>query len=469
MAPGAPALAAFVSELRFADLPAPVIARTQELFLDWLAAALAGRGAAPVRTLEEFALAMGPDCGGSEILVSRRSTSPWLAALVNAAASHVVEQDDIHNASVVHPATVVFPPALAAAQALGRSGADLITAAVAGYEVACRVGAYLGPTHYRVFHSTGTAGTLGAAAAVAHLLRLGADATGDALGSAGTQAAGLWEFLRDAADSKQLHTAKAASDGLLAAYLAQAGFTGAKDILTGAQGMGAGMAVDPDPSRLTEGLGARWAVLQTSFKYHASCRHTHPCADAMLEVMRRHALTADQIKGVRAHVYRAALDVLGTVQEPRSVHQAKFSMGFVLALIAVRGHVSVSDFGDATVRDPALRAFARRVQMVEDPDIDAAYPEHWMGRVVVQTQAGETVEALVQTPKGDPDNPLTRAELEAKALHLAQFAGGADAGEASRLINTAWTLPDVPTLGPLLTPPGAAPCGAKPHAREASV
>ena len=449
---GAEALAAFVSGLRFAQIPVQVVGRTEELFLDWLASALAGKGAEPVRALESFTRAMGPPAGPSEILVSRRLSSPWFAALVNAAASHVVEQDDIHNRSVVHPGTVVFPPALAVAQALGRSGRDLITAAVAGYEVACRVGEYLGPTHYRVFHSTGTAGTLGAAAAVARLLGLGVDATRDALGSAGTQAAGLWEFLRDAADSKQLHTAKAASDGLLAAYLAREGFSGARDILTGARGMGAGLSARPEQRCLTEGLGEAWAVLETSFKYHASCRHTHPCADALLELMRRHALSADDIKRVRAHVYRAAFDVLGPVGEPRSVHQAKFSMGFVLALMALRGHATVADFGATSIRDPALLDFARRVEMVVDPQIEAAYPRRWMGKVVVKTLTGSEFEHRIKTPKGDPDNPLSRTELEDKVLRLARFASGADEAEARGLIDTAWSLHATEALGALLAP-----------------
>ena len=153
--------------------------------------------------------------------------------MVNAAAAHVVEQDDVHNGSVFHPAAVVFPPALAVAQALGRSGRDLLTAAVAGYEVGIRVGEFLGRSHYKIFHTTGTAGTIAAAVTVGRLLNLDAGQMLHALGSAGTQAAGLWEFLRDAADSKQLHAAKAAADGLTAAYLARDGFTGARHILEG--------------------------------------------------------------------------------------------------------------------------------------------------------------------------------------------------------------------------------------------
>ncbi|HEX6363642.1 MAG TPA: MmgE/PrpD family protein, partial [Albitalea sp.] len=194
-------LAAFASDLRFDELPPTVVARTEDLFVDWLGSALAGKGARPVQAIERFAVAMGPGEGGAEVLVSRRRTSPYFAAMVNAAASHFAEQDDVHNGSVFHPAAVVFPPALALAQSLGRSGRDFIAACVAGYEVGIRVGEFLGRSHYKIFHTTGTAGTLAAAAAAGHLLRLTPEQMQHALGSAGTQAAGLWEFLRDAADS----------------------------------------------------------------------------------------------------------------------------------------------------------------------------------------------------------------------------------------------------------------------------
>ena len=166
-------LASFLSGVRFEDLPDGVVERTKELFLDWAASALAGKNARPVRILERFAETMGPAEGPSEVLVSRRHTSPLFAALVNGAASHVVEQDDLHNESVFHPATVVFPATLAVAQQTGASGRDLRAASVVGYETGVRVGSYLGRSHCRVFHTTGTAGTLAAAAAVSCLL--GAD------------------------------------------------------------------------------------------------------------------------------------------------------------------------------------------------------------------------------------------------------------------------------------------------------
>ncbi|HEY7356218.1 MAG TPA: MmgE/PrpD family protein [Ktedonobacterales bacterium] len=443
-------LATFLVGLRFEQLPAAVIERTKDLLLDWVASALAGRSARPVRILESFARTMGPDDGPAEILVSRRRTSPLFAALVNGASSHVVEQDDVHNGAVFHPATVVFPAVLAAAQASGATGREVLTAAAVGYEAGVRVGAFLGRSHYRVFHTTGTAGTLAAAGGVAHVLGADEQTMQHALGSAGTQAAGLWEFLRDAADSKQLHTAKAAADGLLAAYIARDGFTGAKQILEGEQGMAAGMSSDADISRLTDGLGERWAILETSFKFHASCRHTHPAADALLQAMGEHQLTAEQIARVRAHVHQAAIDVLGPVTDPQTVHQAKFSMGFVLALIALYGHAGVTDFTDDALRNPQLRAFLDHVEMTLDPEIDSAYPARWIGLVEVETVDGRRFVSRVDVPKGDPGNSLSRAELEEKARRLAAYQQGASPGELEQLRARIWRLDDEPHVRDLL-------------------
>ncbi len=443
-------LAAFLAGLRFERLPAEVIEITKDLFLDWVASALAGRSARPVQILERFAGLMGPGDGPCEILVSRRRTSPLFAALVNGAASHVVEQDDVHNGAVFHPATVVFPAVLAAAQASGASGRAALAAAVVGYEAGVRVGAFLGRSHYRVFHTTGTAGTLAAAAGAAHVLGADAQTMLHALGSAGTQAAGLWEFLRDAADSKQLHAAKAAADGLLAAYIARDGFTGARRILEGEQGMAAGMSSDADVSRLTSGLGERWAALETSFKYHASCRHTHPAADALLQAMQAHQLTAGQINRVRAHVHQAAIDVLGPVRDPQTVHQAKFSMGFVLALIALYGRAGVTDFTDEALRDPAIRAFLDRVEMALDSEIDGAYPQRWIGLVEVETVDGRRIISRVDVPKGDPGNSLSRAELADKARLLAVYRRGASDEEIERVMARIWQLDQEPHLCDLL-------------------
>lgn len=442
-------LAAFAANLRFEDIPAPVLRRAEDLLLDCLASILAGASARPVLAIDRYAAAMGPADGPSEILINRRRTSPVFAAMVNAAAAHVVEQDDVHNGSVFHPAAVVFPPALAVAQALGSSGRDLLVAAVAGYEVGIRVGEFLGRSHYKIFHTTGTAGTLAAAVTTGRLLGLSPEAMLHALGSAGTQAAGLWEFLRDAADSKQLHTARAAANGIAAAYLAHAGFTGARHILEGPQGMAAGMSSDADPSRLTDRLGTRWALAETSFKFHASCRHTHPAADALQQVLREHNLTEAGIDRVVAHVHQGAIDVLGPVVDPRTVHQSKFSMGTVLGLIARKGRAGLPEF-DAALDDPAVAAFRARVTMELDPEVDAAYPQRWIGKVTVLTRDGRTLHGRVDEPKGDPGNTLSRDEIEAKTLSLGRYADAATDAELRGLIDAIWNLEKAERIGALL-------------------
>jgi 2-methylcitrate dehydratase PrpD len=445
-------LARFAAELQFDAIPTAVVRRAEDLLLDWIGSALAGKGARPVESIERFALAMGPSAGLSEVLIARRRTSPLFAAMVNAAASHFAEQDDVHNGSVFHPGAVVFPPALAVAQAQGLSGRDLLTAAVAGYEVGIRVGEFLGRSHYKVFHTTGTAGTLAAAAATGRLLGLSAEAMQHAFGSAGTQAAGLWEFLRDAADSKQLHTAKAAADGLLAAYLAQDGFTGAKRILEGAQGMAAGMSSDADPAKLTDRLGERWALTETSFKWHAACRHTHPAADALLKIVVDHDLAATDIARVTAHVHRAAIDVLGPVTDPSTVHQAKFSMGTVLGIIATFRRAGLAEF-QQHFRDPRVVALRDRVHMVIDDDVDAVYPRRWIGKVEVTTTDGRTLAARIDEPRGDPGNTLSRAELLDKAVRLAEFSGAATRAEMRGIARRVFSLADAPELGILLRAP----------------
>ncbi len=444
-------LAHFASTLRYDDIPEPVLRRAEDLFFDWFGSALAGKAGHPVRAIEAFAAEQGPANGRAEVLISRRKTSPLFAALVNGAASHYAEQDDVHNGSVFHPAAVIFPAVLAVAQDRGLSGRDMIVAAIAGYEAGIRIGEFLGRSHYKIFHTTGTAGTVASAIAVGRLIGLDPQQMQHAMGSAGTQAAGLWEFLRDAADSKQLHTGKAAADGLTAALLAEKGFTGAKQILEGKQGMGAGMSQAANPSALIDRLGERWATIETSFKYHASCRHTHPAADALQKVMRDHGLAAADIAEVITQVHQGAIDVLGPVVDPKTVHQAKFSMGTVLAMVALRGAAGVNEF-EAHYKDEDVADFRVRVKMVLDEEVDGAYPAYWIGKVTVHTRDGRVLHGRVDEPKGDPGNTLTRPELEAKALQLADFGKAATPDEMRQVFKRLWNICNETGLQALLPP-----------------
>jgi 2-methylcitrate dehydratase PrpD len=238
---------------------------------------------------------------------------------------------------------------------------------------------------------------------------------------------------------------------LLAALLAEKGFSGAKQILEGSKGMAAGMSQDANPDCLTDRLGERWATIETSFKYHASCRHTHPAGDALQQVMKEHQLSADQIAQVTTHVHQGAIDVLGPVVNPTTTHQAKFSMGTVLGLLAVHGRAGVREF-DQSYRDKEVGDFCQRVSMVLDHEVDGAYPVRWIGKVTVKTTDGRELHGRVDEPKGDPGNTLSRPELEQKAIELAEFAGAATAAEMHEAFNGLWAICDNPSVSDLLAP-----------------
>ncbi|WP_349256157.1 MmgE/PrpD family protein [Banduia mediterranea] len=432
------ALASFAATLTCEHIPDPVLRRAEDLFLDWFACTLAGRTGEPIRILEGW-VERHARSGDAELLTSRRRVDALFAAMLNSAASHMVEQDDVHNGSVFHAAAVVFGPALALAQARNASGAQLLEAIVAGYEVGVRVGEYLGRAHYKRFHTTATAGCLAAAAATGRLLNLDPERMLWAFGSAATQAGGIWEYLREGAHSKQLHCAHAAAAGITAAELAADGFTGATRALEGAGGMGAAMSEHADPARLVDGLGSRWTLAESSFKFHASCRHTHPAGDALLALMQRERLTHEDIADVLCGVHQSALDVLSPIVEPKSVHQSKFSMGTVLGLLAVYGRAQLPDF-EQHYLEPRVVALRNKVRMQLDPEVDAAYPARWIGKVWVRTVDGRSLEARMDEPKGDPGNTLSRAELEDKAQRLAVFADGASPAEMRSVIARAWNL-----------------------------
>nr|MBA3417033.1 MmgE/PrpD family protein [Chloroflexia bacterium] len=260
-------LARFVAEARWADLPPATVAATELATLDWFGSVLAGAHEPPARIAREVALGFGRSDEATVFPAGRASAAA--AALANGVAGHVLELDDIHKGSTVHGAAPILPAALAVAEREGASGQAFLLAVALGYEAALRVGEAVNPSHYRFFHPTGTAATFGAAAAAGSLLGLDADRMLDAFGTAGTTAAGLWEFNADGAMSKHLHPGKAAFNGVLAADLARLGFTGASRILEGERGFFAAMSDGAAPSRITDGLGERWKVEENGYKLHA--------------------------------------------------------------------------------------------------------------------------------------------------------------------------------------------------------
>lgn len=403
------------------------------LVLDWLGSALAGLGTDTGRIFLEYARLQ--PAGKVTLLGLAEGRSVEVAALVNGALSHIVEMDDVERESVTHPAAVVIPAALAVAERVGASGLDLLAAVVAGYEMMVRVGAALGAEHYYHFHNTATAGVFGAAAAAGWLLNLDRDRLVWALGNAGTQAAGLWQFNEEGALTKPLHPGRAAANGVLAATLSRLGLTGARTILEGDRGFFAGLAPRGQPLRVTDRLGDQDEPLRVhaiSIKPHASCRHTHAPIDAALALRAQLPADAD-IQRVAVSTYTAAL-TLCDKPDPRTAPDAKFSLQYCVASALLRGRVGLAEFADAALADGAVRALLARTEVAVDPARDAAYPAHWSAAVRVTLTDGRTFEASQDRPKGDPENPLTPEELEAKFRGLAQ-AGGIGAAHIDALLD----------------------------------
>ena len=416
-------LSAFLVATQSTDIPDPVINDAKYYTLDWLGSAIAGTETEPGRMLLAYAVSQAGQ--GATVIGLGEERNADLAALTNGALSHIVEMDDLHRASVVHPAAPVIPAALAMAEREGRSGLDFLTAVVLGYEVAIRIGEAVGRSHYRFWHNTATCGVFGAATAAGWLLGLDAEQMVWALGNAGTMAAGLWEFIADGAMSKHLHAGRAASSGVLAADLARRGFTGARRILEGEQGFFAATSSDARPDLVVAGLRhdmADYKIAGVSIKPYPSCRHTHPAIDAALALRQEDELAPEHIEEVEVATYQAAL-ALTDNPFPTHPYAAKFSLQYCVACALARGRVGLDDFGPEALEDEAVRRLMAKMSVGLSEELDDHYPQEWPARVQVALADGRKLAQLVKVPKGDPENPLTQAELEEKFRLLTAGTG----------------------------------------------
>lgn len=409
------ALAKYSVGMTYEKLSPEVVSFTKLCILDYFGSAIAGSDKQPIQMISDLM----EELGGTEqaSLFTGGKTSVLQAALVNGASSHVVELDDIHKGSIIHAATVVIPAALAIAEWKELSGKDLITAIVAGYEVCYRIGEAVSPSHYYYWHNTATCGTFGAAIAAAKLLQLTEEETIHALGNAGTQAAGLWEFIVDGAMTKQLHSGKAAMNGALAALLAEKGFTGPLKILEGNRGFFKAMSDEYDSTKITAGLGEEFKILENSFKIHASCRHTHHAIDLLIEIFKERNPQAEEIESITVKSYKSAIDITDN-SDPQTEYAAKFSLQFCSALAILKGSAGLSDFNESNLWDEQIRALLKKVKVGIDARIDESYPEKWGSSVELVLTNGEVISKETDFPKGDPENPVTSEELIEKFKHM---------------------------------------------------
>ncbi len=425
-------------------LPDAVIHHAKRALIDWHASLFPGLAAAPLAQLEQV-LADDLDRGAARLGNGRAATAR-AAALYNGTAAHAAEVDDSFREAMYHPGAATIAAALAAGQQADASGLALLRALVLGYEVSTRIGVVLGRAHYRFWHNTGTVGAFGAAAATGGVLQLDAAPFAHALATAATFAAGLQQAFRMDSMSKPLHAGRAAEAGLLAAQLARQGVTGSLDVLDGEAGLGHAMGDGPDWSQAGATLGRDFHITRLTFKNHIGCGHTFAAIDGALALRAAHGLQPADIRRVHVATYGPALDI-ACHEDPRTDHEARFSLRFVVATALVHGSVRLAAYTPERLADPALRAMVGRIGAVVDPEIDAAFPGRRSARVEIETRDGRRLVWLQPDRKGDPELPLSDEELEGKFLELAAPAIGAE--RARRLLGNLWALDRAPDLSGL--------------------
>lgn len=427
--------ARYATEFRHARLDDEVHHHAKRAVIDWHAALFPGLDVAPMPQLRAL---LADDIGrGRARLPDGRLAPARAAALLNGTAAHAAEVDDSFRDAMYHPGAATVAASLAIAQDRGASGLDFLRGVVLGYEVSTRIGVAMGRAHYRHWHNTGTVGTFGAAASAAGLLGLHGVPFAHALATAATFAAGLQQAFRMDSMSKPLHAGRAAEGGVLAAQLAAQGVTGSLDVLDGEAGFGRAMSDGPDWSTVGDTLGRDFHIKRLTFKNHIGCGHTFAAIDGALELARRYGLRAADIRRVHVATYGPALDI-ACYEDPRTENEARFSMRFVVATALVHGSVRLAAYTPERLADSDTRAMMARITAVVDPEIDAAFPGRRSARVEIETNDGQRHAWLQPDRKGDPELPLSDADLDDKFLELVAPVIGAERARA--LLRNIWSL-----------------------------
>ncbi len=464
-------LAGFAAAPLPADQAVEIRSDVRRRVRDLLGVALAGSDSEPAGVAAGVIERWGgrEECG----LIGRAGRFPApAAALFNGTAAHALDFDDTHLPSVLHPSASVVPAALAAAQAAGRGGAELVHAVAIGDEICARLGmaGYDAGARASVFferglHATSICGTIASAAAAGVLFGLGPDGLAHAMAIAASMGAGILEANRTGGTVKPLHCGWAAHSGVSAAELAQGGLTGPPTALEGRFGWLQAFCGDrANPDAITDGLGERWELLRTHFKPYPANHFTHAAIDAAL-ILRHRGLTAEDLEqvelGVAGPTLRTIAEPAAEKARPPSGYAARFSGPFTFAAAMCAGGglgVSIEDFSDAMATESRRLELAARVTCVANAECEAIFPDELPAIVHARTRGGEHHEVRVLANRGGPGHPLTDDELALKFRGNARPAL-ADDGRVAQLSEALERLEELPDIGALLTLAAPAPLG----------
>ncbi len=442
-------LGRFAADLRFEHLPQAVVTQASHIILDTVGCAIGAWQNDPSKGRVATDLAKSFGATGSATIWGSggMTTDAALAAMANGILANAADFDDTHKRALLHTGSVVAPVVLALAQERKLSGKAVIAALVAGYEVAVRVGMAVMPTHYRFWHSTATNGTFGAAASAASAMGLDAEQARMALGFAGTQAAGLNTFFTSGDFTKSLHPGKAAFNGVLSARLANVGATSPPTMLEHEKGYLAAYSLEPKVDALVAGLGSTWEILQNGFKFFPSILASHAPIQATLSLVEEHDIRGTDIGSITNETYATVKSHFSSKTVTTSMG-ARVSVPYCIAVAALDRKVGQGQFAQGRVASADVQALLKNTDVIADADLTKLYPDKFPARVTITLMNGRTFTALRNFPKGDPQEPLTRAEIESK--FLANVEARLTSAQAARVIDIVGGLAEHRDLSPLL-------------------
>lgn len=450
-------LSAFAANITLERLPPEVPARARLLLLDLIGNIIRARhDAESTDSFLRATRALGLGNGSASVFGDAARYSPAGAAFLNGALAHSLDFDDTHAPGSLHPGAPVIPAALAAGEMAGASGATVLAAIIAGYDVTCRIALALpaGEHYDRGFHPTATCGAFGAAAAAGRVFGLDAEAIAAALGTVLSQSAGSLQFLANGAWTKRFQVGWAAANGLVAATLVREGFKGAAEALEGRHGFLRAYAPNPKPERAVENLGSAFELMATAVKPYPSCRYGHAGIDAALALRAEHGLRPGEIESVALGLPKAGMMLIGEPAakkaDPRNVVDGQFSGPFVIATALATGRMAWDSYGKLS--DPTIRALLPKISCEIDPEIEAEFPANMSGKVTIRAR-GETFVRKVSVPKGEPSNFLTEGEFRAKFASLVEsLLGSEQTARLADAIQGIQSMRDISALARLSVP-----------------
>ncbi len=442
-------IAQFYVNADIGAIPPRVFEHTKNVIADWAGCGIGGANIESTKMVKSVFLSE-PGRHDCTVFCGEKASVEH-AAFINGAASHGLEMDDASYDAGGHPAVVILPAAMALAETVNAKGKDFLLSVIWGYDMMTRVGRGVVPDNCfeRGWHPTAVCGIFGATVAAAWLLKLDAPKIAHALGIAGGFASGNLECYADGSLTKRLNPANAAMGGVNAARLAAVGYTGPKWVFEGNHGFFKSYTDNPTPERMLENLDySEYPIEIASFKPYACCRYNHSPIDSILKIMADHSLTAENIEKIVidtcSMAIRAVVEPAPIKFDPPNEAAAQFSLPYTAACAALYGDVSVSQFTEEKLKDPALRNFIHKVEMVHTGDMDQYLPDIFAASVTIRTKDGGEYTHLTKFSKGDPENPMTKKEIKDKFMALSQMT--VSANKARKIYDTIMDIDHLATI-----------------------